>query len=98
METIEELLEALRNPGEEGIPADLADRIHASYTAYQASADAKVEELTGIVQTRDAEIGALKSHNYDLIRATPAADADGDGEDEGDGDGDGGDFEDLFED
>lgn len=95
MDSIEELLEALRNPGEEGIPADIPDRIHAAYTAFQESADAKVQELTGIVQTKDSEISNLKSHNYDLIRATPAFTPD---EDESDDSEESTDFDDLFTD
>lgn len=90
-----ELLELLRNPGEDGAPEDIADQLAAAHSEALSAADAKVDELTGENSGLQATVSELKSHNYDLMRSIPSND---DAPIIGDGDTDGADdFDDIFE-
>lgn len=76
--TFEEMLEQLRNPGEQGIPADFADQLHAAYQNDISVRDAAVKDRETKIQESidaqaryDAEITRLKAVNYDLLIAAP---------------------------
>lgn len=45
------------------------DDLRAAYTERVGAGDAKVAELEGSLADKDAEIGRLKAHNYDLLTA-----------------------------
>lgn len=82
------LVEMLRNPGDDGLPDTIYDDLHGAYNDAVSAGDARVSELQGSIQEREAEISRLKSANYDLLMAS-RADTGGDGGGDG-GDGDGG--------
>lgn len=72
------MLEQLRNPGEQGIPADFADQLHAAYQndisirdAAVSDREAKIAESIDAQKAREAEITRLKAVNYDLLIAAP---------------------------
>lgn len=91
----DELLELLRNPGEDGVPEDITDQLAAAHSEALSAADAKVDALTGEISGLQASVSELKSHNYDLMRSIPSND---DAPIIGDGDTDGvDDFDELFE-
>jgi hypothetical protein len=76
--TFEEMLEQLRNPGEQGIPADFADQLHAAYQNDISVRDAavkdreqKIQETIEAQARHEAEITRLKAVNYDLLIAAP---------------------------
>ena len=76
--TFEEMLETLRNPGENGIPENFADQLAETYRNDLSIRDAAVtereERLTAAQAAqaeRDSEIQRLKAFNYDLIRTAP---------------------------
>jgi hypothetical protein len=67
MADFEELLNALRNPGEEGPGETIYDDLNAAYNDRVSAGDAKVAELSTANETSAAEIARLKAHNYDLL-------------------------------
>ena len=76
--TFEEMLEQLRNPGEQGVPADFADQLAAVHNDALSIRDAAVTERETRIQeaitaqaAREAEITRLKAVNYDLLIAAP---------------------------
>ena len=70
MADINELLDKLRNPGEDGIPDTIYDDIAGTYNHAVETRDAKISETEKALQEREAEISALKSANYDLMMST----------------------------
>lgn len=91
------LLELMRNPGEDGLPEDIADQLAAAHESAVSSADAKIGELTEQVTGLTTTANQLKAHNYDLMRSLPSNDdAPTPGTAVGDTEGVE-DFEDLFE-
>lgn len=76
MASIQELLEQLRNPGDDGPPDTIYDDIAGTYTSDLEIRDAKISELSEIAQSREAEISQLKSANYDLIMASSTSEPD----------------------
>lgn len=87
MDRIQELLEQLRNPGEDGVPDSIYDDIAGAYNEALEIRDAKINELSSAAQEHEAQISALKSANYDLLMASGAP-SDDEGDDGGDDDGD----------
>jgi len=75
----------------------------AEVSAVQASADAKVQELTEALAAAQSELTATKAQNYDLLMQVAAQGgsedegSDADSEDEGSDDEDKDPVEDLFE-
>lgn len=67
MAEFEELLNALRNPGEDGPGETIYDDLNAAYNDRVSAGDAKVAELAAAKETSAAEIARLKAHNYDLL-------------------------------
>lgn len=67
MAEFEELLNALRNPGEDGPGETIYDDLNAAYNDRVSAGDAKVAELSTANETSAAEIARLKAHNYDLL-------------------------------
>ena len=67
MADFNELLSALRNPGDDGLGETIYDDLNAAYNDRVSAGDAKVAELSTANETSAAEIARLKAHNYDLL-------------------------------
>ena len=63
----EELIELLRNPGEDGPPDTIYDDLTAEYNGVFDTSQARIAEFESALAERDAQIASLKSHNYDLL-------------------------------
>ena len=72
----EDLLEKLVNPveGEDQSP-NIYDDLRTAHTSRVGAGDAKVEQLTTELTVSQAEVSALKAHNYDLLMQVPKTDA-----------------------
>ena len=85
MAELEELLNVLQNPGDEGVPDTIYDDIRATHTgaleSTQATAQAKMDELNTALEAATAENSRLKAANWDLFEQIPKAgdDEPGDG-------------------
>lgn len=81
MANFEELLEQLRNPGDDPLPDTIYDDLHGAHTSAleetQSTAQAKIEELSAGIEERDGNIQKLKADNWDLFQQIPKS---GDGE------------------
>jgi|SRR5690625_1669904 len=86
MAKVLELLEQLRNPGDDGAPDTIYDDIAGAYNEALEIRDAKIAELSETAQARESEISALKSANYDLLMASGTSSSDGDETDDDDDD------------
>jgi hypothetical protein len=78
-----ELINTLREPGEDGPPPSIYDDLTQAYssTAQLAEgASAKATELQTRIQEYESEISRLKSTNYDLLMSSQG-DNSGEGED-----------------
>ena|SRR5690625_4720725 len=84
MATMDELLQALRNPGEDGVPDTIYDDIAETYNHEITVRDSKISELDQAVIEREAEISKLKSANYDLMMSQSVSEDEG--EESGDSD------------
>lgn len=69
MATFEELMESLRNPGEDGPGETIYDDLQAAYTDRVTAGDAKVSEVTTALETANGELTRVKAHNYELLSA-----------------------------
>jgi hypothetical protein len=65
--TFEELIAALREPGEDGVSPTIYDDLTASYSAVTEGSAAKIAELEETINAQTAEISRLKAVNYDLL-------------------------------
>lgn len=74
MAKFHDLLGSLREPGEDGVDPSIYDDLTFEYDAMESGGVAKVAELTDAIASRDAEIGALKAQNYDLLMAVGVGD------------------------
>jgi hypothetical protein len=74
MAKFHDLLGVLREPGEEGLPPTIYDDLTGEYDAMESGGAAKAAELADALAARDAEIGALKAQNYDLLMAVGSTD------------------------
>ena len=97
-----ELIEALRNPGEDGIPATIYDDLSASYTDATSTRDAKIQVTETDLAAAQAEILQLKAMNYDLLIAAGVDNSENSGENESENSSDEsedeiGDDDDFFE-
>lgn len=95
----EELLNSLRNPGEDGVPDTIYDDLSASYTESTSTRDAKIGESETALAAALAEIQRVKAMNYDLLMAQGVEEStdDGEPEPEPDDSSDVGDESDFFE-
>ena len=72
----DDLLEKLLNPIEgEDQPPNIYDDLRTAHTSRVGAGDAKVEQLTAELAVSQAEVAALKAHNYDLLMQVPKTDA-----------------------
>lgn len=98
----EQLIEMLRNPGDDGLPDSIYDDLGESYNAMSTGAAAKIADLETALQAKEMQISNLKAHNYDLLTATaandPEAEADENAEQEKADESDTIGVDDLFED
>lgn len=85
-----ELLEQLRNPGEDGAPEDIADQLKLAYdndvATLTSSATTMSEELASERAAREAAETArnlAQDHNRRLLRSLPANQEQGDKSGEG---------------
>ena len=82
---LEELLNQLQNPGDDGVPDTIYDDIRATHTgaleSTQSTAQAKIDELNSAYEESVAENARLKAANWDLFEQIPKAgdDEPGDG-------------------
>lgn len=94
--TFKELLELLRNPPEDGLPADLADQLQTAYdgdvATYTSSATNALSQLQGMQEKLTAAEAAkqvAQEHNAKLLKSIPAyGDNDNPGDSDTDDDGD----------
>lgn len=87
----EALINAVQNPGEDGIPPTIYDDIRATYQGVQdqfSSAQAKIGELTESNTTLAEQLNAMKAANYDLLTQVNAQSAPEKNGDNGDSDSD----------
>lgn len=66
----EDMINALMNPGEEGVPETIYDDIRGAYSGVSEradSADAKIAELAEANESLLSEVASLKAKNYDLL-------------------------------
>ena len=98
MDRFQELLELLKNPGEDGtIPDTIYDDLTATYTethdraegafAKVAEHESAISEYDAKIQAYESEISRLKAMNYDLLMASgveSGGDDDGGGDDSDD--------------
>lgn len=73
-----ELLQQLREPGENGVPTDLADQLQAVYdqtvTSHTESAAALSEQITqekSLREQAESAKAAAQAHNQRLLRSLP---------------------------
>lgn len=95
-----ELIAALRNPGEDGVPDSIYDDLSASYTDATSTRDAKITTSESRVAELELELLAAKAANWDLFQQIPQGDPDpnsGDNDPDPDSDDTIGDDEDFFE-
>ena len=87
----EDLISALMNPGEEGVPETIYDDLRGAYSGVSEranSADAKIAALTESNESLLSEIATLKAKNYDLLMSVSSdnsgdnIETDDDGEDD----------------
>lgn len=69
MADFNELLDKLRNPGDDGPEPTIYDDLAAAYNDRISSADSKITELSAAVETKDSELLKVRAHNYDLLTA-----------------------------
>ena len=69
--SFEELMEELRNPGENGPGETIYDDLNAAYNDRISAADAKVTELSTNYEKAQQELTRTKAHNYELLTAVP---------------------------
>jgi len=98
MDRFQELLELLRNPGEDGtLPDTIYDDLTATYSethdraegalAKAGEYESAIAEYDGKIQAYESEISRLKAMNYDLLMASgveSGGDDDGGGDESGD--------------
>jgi len=65
--TFEELVELLRNPGEDGLPDTIYDDLSGAYTGVVEGSQARIAEIEATLAERDSMIASLKAQNYDLL-------------------------------
>lgn len=61
------LIELLKNPTDDGVPASIYDDLTGLYGNVVSGSEAKVSELSAIIQGYESEISKLKAMNYDLL-------------------------------
>lgn len=74
-----ELVEQLRNPGDDGLPETIYDDLLSAHDHEVSTRDAKINQLTEDHTASLAEIEALKAKNWDLSNLLPPVDGDTDG-------------------
>jgi hypothetical protein len=72
MSRFDELLAAMKEPGEDGLPETIYDDLSSEYALLSENSGAKVAELESMLQEKESEISRLKAMNYDLLVAAPA--------------------------
>ena len=72
MPTFDELLNQLRNPGDDGPPETIYDDIASTYNHDVTVRDSKISESEQALLDRESEISRLKSANYDLMMSQAA--------------------------
>lgn len=82
-----DLLAALRNPGDDGLPDTIYDDIEGAYNEDIGIRDAAIAERDAAIaghaeelQGRDSEISRLKAVNYDLLMQSQTGDSESDSE------------------
>lgn len=74
---IDDLLNQLANPGDDGVPDTIYDDIRAAHSgaleSTQSSAQAKVDELNSALEAANGENSRLKAANWDLFEQIPKA-------------------------
>ena len=77
MAELEELLNQLQNPGDDGVPDTIYDDIRATHNgaleSTQSTAQAKIDELNAAYEASVAENSRLKAANWDLFEQIPKA-------------------------
>lgn len=101
MDEFAQLLELIRNPGEDGIPDDAYDNLSLAYTNATSTADAAATSANAQVQDLQQQLIAAKAANWDLVQMLPVAESaepvdDGESNDDDDN-SDIGDDDDFFE-
>lgn len=91
----EQLMGILRDPGPDGLPGTIYDDLTAAYQDATTTRDAKIGEMSDVVQSYESEISRLKAMNYDLLIASGAGQQNSDSDD-GDSDDDGDDESDTI--
>jgi hypothetical protein len=69
MASFEELMESLRNPGEDGPGETIYDDLTAAYNDRVGAGDAKVTELTAALDESNGKLTKVMAHNYELLTA-----------------------------
>jgi len=77
-----QLIELLRNPGEDGTPDSIYDDLGASYTEATSTRDAKISTSESRVAELELELLVAKSANWDLLQQIPVAESEDSGNDD----------------
>ena len=67
MSEFHELINRLKDPGEEGVPETIYDDLTAAYDATFEGYTANSSEKEAAIQRLNSEVSRLKSANYDLL-------------------------------
>ena len=74
---LEQLIELLQNPGDDGLPDTIYDDLRGAHTnaveEVRATSGAKITELEEAIAERDARIDKLMRDNWDLFEQIPKA-------------------------
>ena len=70
--TLDEIIEMLQNPGEDGVPDTIYDDLRNVHNEAISGASAKIAELENSLGENTAEITRLKSANWDLFQQIPS--------------------------
>ena len=70
-----ELLQALQNPGDEGVPDTIYDDLTTEYNTVVEGGAARAAEHESVVAQMSEEIARLKALNFDLLVAAGSEEA-----------------------
>lgn len=96
----EDLINKMKEPGEDGIPETIYDDLtglYAGATSLNDSSQAKIAELDATNAALLDQINKLKTHNYDLLMSVADKSNDAPVENDAPADDDNGTFDDAFD-